>query len=59
MRTTKGFERVDVLYRRVDDDFLEPQVFRPESLLGIPGLMEVYKKGRVALAKAPGTGRQR
>ncbi len=56
MRTTKGFERVDVLYRRIDDDFLDPQVFRADSLLGIPGLMEVYKKGRIALANAPGTG---
>jgi uncharacterized circularly permuted ATP-grasp superfamily protein len=56
MRTTKGFERVDVLYRRIDDDFLDPRVFRVDSLLGIPGFMEVYKKGRVALANAPGTG---
>jgi uncharacterized circularly permuted ATP-grasp superfamily protein len=56
MRTTKGFERVDVLYRRIDDDFIDPQVFRPDSLLGVPGLMEVYKRGRVALANAPGTG---
>jgi uncharacterized circularly permuted ATP-grasp superfamily protein len=56
MRTTKGFERVDVLYRRIDDDFLDPQVFRSDSLLGVPGLMEVYKKGSVALANAPGTG---
>jgi uncharacterized circularly permuted ATP-grasp superfamily protein len=56
MRTTKGFERVDVLYRRIDDDFIDPEVFRPDSLLGVPGLMEVYKKGRVALANAPGTG---
>ena len=56
MRTTKGFERVDVLYRRIDDDFLDPQVFRADSLLGIPGLMEVYKKGRIALVNAPGTG---
>ncbi len=56
MRTTKGFERVDILYRRIDDDFLDPQVFRSDSLLGIAGLMEVYKKGRVALANAPGTG---
>jgi uncharacterized circularly permuted ATP-grasp superfamily protein len=56
MRTTKGFERVDVLYRRIDDDFLDPQVFRPDSLLGVTGLMEVYKKGRLALANAPGTG---
>jgi uncharacterized circularly permuted ATP-grasp superfamily protein len=56
MRTTKGFEPVDVLYRRIDDDFLDPQVFRPESLLGVPGLIETYKKGRLALANAPGTG---
>lgn len=56
MRTTKGFERVDVLYRRLDDDFLDPQVFRPDSMLGVPGLMEVYKAGRIALANAPGTG---
>jgi uncharacterized circularly permuted ATP-grasp superfamily protein len=56
MRTTKGFERVDVLYRRIDDDFLDPQVFRPDSLLGVAGLMEVYKRGRLALANAPGTG---
>jgi uncharacterized circularly permuted ATP-grasp superfamily protein len=45
-----------VLYRRIDDDFLDPQVFRPDSLLGVPGLMDLYKKGRVALANAPGTG---
>ena len=56
MRTTKGFERVDVLYRRIDDDFLDPQVFRSDSLLGVPGLMDVYQKGHVALANAPGTG---
>ncbi|MGH7964657.1 MAG: circularly permuted type 2 ATP-grasp protein, partial [Candidatus Binatia bacterium] len=56
MRTTKGIERVDVIYRRIDDDFLDPQVFHPDSLLGVPGLMEVYKAGRVALANAPGTG---
>src|SRR6185369_12651721 len=56
MRTTKGFEPVDVLYRRIDDDFLDPQVFRSDSLLGVPGLMEIYKKGRVALANAPGSG---
>ena len=54
-RTTKGFERVDVIYRRINDDFLDPTVFRPESMLGIPGLMEVYKAGRVALVNAPGT----
>lgn len=56
MRTTKGFERVDVIYRRLDDDFLDPLTFRPESTLGIPGIMDVYKAGRVALANAPGTG---
>jgi uncharacterized circularly permuted ATP-grasp superfamily protein len=56
MRTTKGLRRVDVVYRRVDDDFLDPQVFRPDSLLGVPGLMDVYRQGRVALANAPGTG---
>ena len=56
MRTTKGFERVDVIYRRIDDDFLDPTVFRPDSMLGVPGLMDVYMTGRVALANAPGTG---
>jgi uncharacterized circularly permuted ATP-grasp superfamily protein len=56
MRTTKGLERVDVLYRRIDDDFLDPVVFREDSLLGVPGLMDVYKAGRIALANAPGTG---
>lgn len=55
MRTTKGFERVDVIYRRINDDFLDPTVFQPESVLGVPGLMEVYKAGRVALVNAPGT----
>lgn len=54
-RTTKGFERVDVLYRRINDDFLDPKVFQPESMLGVPGLMEVYKAGRIALVNAPGT----
>lgn len=56
MRTTKGFERVDVIYRRIDDDFLDPRAFREDSLLGVPGLMQVYREGRVALANAPGTG---
>ena len=56
MRTTKGLQPVDVLYRRIDDDFLDPQVFRADSLLGVPGLMDIYKKGRLALANAPGTG---
>jgi uncharacterized circularly permuted ATP-grasp superfamily protein len=56
MKTTKGLRRVDVIYRRVDDEFIDPQVFRPDSLLGIPGLMDVYRQGRVALANTPGTG---
>jgi uncharacterized circularly permuted ATP-grasp superfamily protein len=56
MRTTQGFERVDVIYRRMDDDFLDPRVFRSDSVLGVPGLMSVYQAGRVALANAPGTG---
>lgn len=56
MRTTKGFEKVDVIYRRLDDDFLDPKCFRPDSMLGVPGIMEVYKEGNVALANAPGTG---
>ncbi len=56
MKTTKGLRRVDVVYRRVDDDFIDPLVFRADSLLGVPGLMEVYRQGRVALANAPGTG---
>ena len=56
MRTTKGLRRVDVIYRRVDDDFLDPLVFRPDSLLGVPGLLHVFKLGNVALANAPGTG---
>jgi uncharacterized circularly permuted ATP-grasp superfamily protein len=56
MRTTKGLERVDVIYRRIDDDFLDPQTFRPDSQLGVSGIMDVYKVGRVALANAPGTG---
>jgi uncharacterized circularly permuted ATP-grasp superfamily protein len=56
MRTTKGLERVDILYRRIDDDFLDPKAFRPDSFLGVPGLMDAYRAGRVALANAPGTG---
>ncbi len=56
MRTTKGLQRVDVIYRRVDDDFLDPLVFRSDSLLGVPGLMDVYRQGRVAIANALGTG---
>ncbi|MFN7925477.1 MAG: circularly permuted type 2 ATP-grasp protein [Bryobacteraceae bacterium] len=56
MRTTKGLERVDVIYRRIDDDFLDPRAFRSDSLLGVPGLMDAYQRGRVALANAPGNG---
>jgi uncharacterized circularly permuted ATP-grasp superfamily protein len=56
MRTTKGFERIDVLYRRIDDDFIDPKAFRADSMLGVPGLMDAYRHGRIALANAPGTG---
>lgn len=56
MRTTKGLQIVDVIYRRIDDAFLDPLAFRKDSLIGIPGIFEVFKKGRVALANAPGTG---
>jgi uncharacterized circularly permuted ATP-grasp superfamily protein len=56
MRTTNGLERVDVIYRRIDDDFLDPSTFRSDSLLGVPGLMDAYRSGGVALANAPGTG---
>ena len=56
MITTKGLQRVDVIYRRVDDDFIDPLVFRKDSMLGTPGLFEAYKKGNVVLVNAPGTG---
>jgi uncharacterized circularly permuted ATP-grasp superfamily protein len=56
MRTTKGLRRVDVIYRRIDDDFLDPAAFRPDSMLGVPGILDVYRAGRVALANAPGNG---
>ncbi|MCW5962445.1 MAG: circularly permuted type 2 ATP-grasp protein [Bryobacterales bacterium] len=56
MRTTRGLKRVDVIYRRIDDDFLDPQAFRPDSMIGVPGLMEAFKNGRVSLVNAPGTG---
>ncbi|MFV0445180.1 MAG: circularly permuted type 2 ATP-grasp protein, partial [Planctomycetaceae bacterium] len=56
MRTTHGPARVDVIYRRIDDDFIDPQAFRSDSMLGVPGLMDVYRAGRVTLANAPGTG---
>jgi uncharacterized circularly permuted ATP-grasp superfamily protein len=56
MRTTRGLQRVDVVYRRIDDDFLDPAAFRADSMLGVRGIMDVYRAGRVALANAPGTG---
>ena len=56
MRTTKGLERVDTIYRRLDDDFLDPTVFRKDSMLGVPGLIEAYRAGNVSLANAVGTG---
>jgi uncharacterized circularly permuted ATP-grasp superfamily protein len=56
MRTTRGPKRVDVIYRRLDDDFLDPLAFRPDSSLGVPGLLSVYRSGRVTLANAIGTG---
>ncbi len=56
MRTTQGPKRVDVIYRRIDDDFLDPLVFRPDSALGVPGLMSAYRAGNVTLANAPGAG---
>jgi uncharacterized circularly permuted ATP-grasp superfamily protein len=56
MRTSEGPKRVDVLYRRIDDDFLDPLAFRPDSRLGVPGLLAAYRAGNVALANAPGAG---
>jgi uncharacterized circularly permuted ATP-grasp superfamily protein len=56
MRTTEGPQRVDVIYRRIDDDFLDPLSFRPDSMLGVPGLLTVYRNGGVTLANAVGTG---
>lgn len=56
MRTTRGPQRVDVIYRRIDDDFLDPQVFRKDSALGVPGLMKAYHSSRVTLCNAVGTG---
>jgi uncharacterized circularly permuted ATP-grasp superfamily protein len=56
MRTTQGLKRVDVIYRRIDDDFLDPLVFRPDSMLGVPGLLTPYRAGRITIANAIGTG---
>ncbi len=56
MRTTRGYRPVDVIYRRVDDDFLDPLNFNPESLLGVPGIFDIYRAGGITIANAPGTG---
>lgn len=56
MKTTKGLQQVDVIYRRIDDEFLDPLVFRPDSALGVPGLMSAYRKGNVVLVNAVGNG---
>ena len=56
MRTTKGLQALDVIYRRIDDDFLDPHVFRPDSMLGVPGIVNAYRAGNVSLANSIGTG---
>jgi len=56
MRTTQGFTPIDVLYRRVDDDYLDPLNFNPQSMLGVPGIMDVYRSGGITITNAPGTG---
>ncbi len=56
MRTTRGFKAIDVIYRRVDDEFLDPLTFNPDSMLGVPGIMDVYRAGGITIANAPGTG---
>lgn len=56
MRTTRGYKTIDVLYRRVDDAFLDPLTFNPQSMLGVPGIMDVYRAGNITIANAPGTG---
>ena len=56
MRTTAGLQRVDVIYRRIDDDFVDPLIFRKDSMLGVPGLFNAYRSGNVTLANAIGTG---
>lgn len=56
MRTTRGYQPIDVLYRRVDDEYLDPLTFNPDSMLGVPGIMDVYRAGNITLANAPGTG---
>ncbi|RPE72100.1 putative circularly permuted ATP-grasp superfamily protein [Pacificibacter maritimus] len=56
MRTTRGYEPIDVLYRRIDDEYLDPLSFNPKSALGVPGIMDVYRAGGITIANAPGTG---
>ncbi|SLN59382.1 circularly permuted type 2 ATP-grasp protein [Pacificibacter marinus] len=56
MRTTEGYQVIDVLYRRVDDEYLDPLNFNPDSMLGVPGIMDVYRAGNITIANAPGTG---
>ena len=56
MQTTKGLQQIDVIYRRIDDTFLDPVAFNPASMLGVPGIFNAYKKGNIAMANAPGTG---
>lgn len=56
MRTTRGLKKVDVIYRRVDDEFLDPLIFRPDSMLGVPGIYHAYRKGNVAIVNAMGNG---
>ena len=56
MRTTRGYTPIDVLYRRVDDEYLDPLNFKPESMLGVPGILDVYRSGGITIANAPGTG---
>ncbi|MEQ8365755.1 MAG: circularly permuted type 2 ATP-grasp protein [Roseicyclus sp.] len=56
MRTTEGYRPIDVIYRRIDDEFLDPMNFNPDSLLGVPGIMDVYRAGGITIANAPGTG---
>ena len=56
MRTTQGYQAIDVLYRRVDDEYLDPLTFNPNSMLGVPGIMDVYRAGNITIANAPGTG---
>jgi uncharacterized circularly permuted ATP-grasp superfamily protein len=56
MKTIDGLRPIDVIYRRIDDDFLDPEAFRPDSALGVPGLMRAWRRGKVAIANAPGAG---